>query len=99
MINKDKNKRVQLTLPHETAELLQSLSIRYNKSSSEVVKWALNVLASKKKHIFTIKYNECEESTNEVKETLKKIVKLQNDNDNMSWDEMLDDIDEANLKH
>lgn len=57
MIN-PKNKRVQVTLPGETAELLQSLSTRYNKSCSEIVKWAINVLAAKKAHNFVIKLRE-----------------------------------------
>lgn len=57
MIN-PKNKRVQVTLPGETAELLKSLSTRYNKTNSEIVKWAINVLASKKSHNFIIKLRE-----------------------------------------
>lgn len=64
MIN-PKNKRVQVTLPGETAELLESLSTRYNKSNSEIVKWAINVLAAKKSHNFIIKLRE---QKNEIKE-------------------------------
>lgn len=60
MIN-PKNKRVQVTLPGETAELLESLSIRYNKSNSEIVKWAINVLAAKKRHNIVIKLSEQQE--------------------------------------
>lgn len=66
MIN-PKNKRVQVTLPGETAELLESLSNRYNKSNSEIVKWAINVLASKKKHNFIIKLKEQENEKQEEK--------------------------------
>lgn len=62
MIN-PKNKRVQVTLPGETAELLESLSNRYNKSNSEIVKWAINVLASKKRHNIVLKLKEQEENT------------------------------------
>ena len=57
MIN-PKNKRVQVTLPGETVELLESLSNRYNKTFSEVVKWAINVLAAKKRHNIVIKLSE-----------------------------------------
>lgn len=57
MIN-PKNKRVQVTLPGETAELLESLSKRYSKSNSEIVKWAINVLAAKKRHNIIIKLSE-----------------------------------------
>lgn len=62
MIN-PKNKRVQVTLPGETAELLKSLSNRYNKSNSEIVKWAINVLASKKRHNIVLKLREQTENT------------------------------------
>lgn len=66
MIN-PKNKRVQVTLPNETAELLKSLSNRYNKSNSEIVKWAINVLAAKKSHNIVIKLREQKE---EIKEEI-----------------------------
>ena len=62
MIN-PKNKRVQVTLPGETAELLESLSNRYNKSNSEIVKWAINILAAKKHHNLLIKLREQEPSS------------------------------------
>lgn len=64
MIN-PKNKRVQVTLPGETAELLESLSIRYNKSFSEIVKWAINVLGAKKHHNIVIKLSEQQEQEQE----------------------------------
>ncbi len=63
MIN-PKNKRVQVTLPGETAELLESLSNRYNKSNSEIVKWAINVLAAKKRHNIVIKLSEQQDKLN-----------------------------------
>lgn len=73
-----KNKRVQVTLPNETVELLKSLSKRYNKSSSDLVKWAINVLAAKKKHNLTIMLRENQEqelSYNEevTEENIKEI--------------------------
>lgn len=57
MIN-PKNKRVHITLNPESLELLNSLSKRYSKSNSEIVKWALNVLAAKKNHNLLIKLRE-----------------------------------------
>lgn len=69
MIN-PKNKRVQVTLPGETAELLETLSNRYNKTNSEIVKWAINVLAAKKHHNIIIKYGEKQE--NQEKQTQKE---------------------------
>ena len=67
MIN-PKNKRVQVTLPGETAELLESLSNRYNKSNSEIVKWAINVLAAKKQHNLLIKLREQDNQDQEMSE-------------------------------
>ena len=57
MIN-PKNKRVMITLTEESTQLLNSLSTRYNKSKSEIIKWALNVLAAKKRHNLIIKLRE-----------------------------------------
>lgn len=67
MIN-PKNKRVQVTLPGETVELLESLSTRYNKSNSEIVKWAINVLASKKRHNLILHYGEQKDNSEEEKD-------------------------------
>lgn len=47
-------KRLEITLATEDIELLNSLSLRYNISKSNVIKQALKVLASKKKHIYTV---------------------------------------------
>ena len=71
MINPN-NKRVQVTLPGETAELLESLSKRYNKSNSEIVKWAINVLAAKKHHNIVIKYGEKQETKQEKKQEFQE---------------------------
>lgn len=57
MIN-PKNKRVMITLTEEDTQLLESLSTRYNKSKSEIIKWALNILAAKKRHNLLIKLRE-----------------------------------------
>lgn len=53
-----KNKRVMITLTEEATQLLESLSTRYNKSKSEIIKWSLNVLAAKKRHNLVIKLRE-----------------------------------------
>lgn len=81
MIN-PKNKRVQVTLPGETAELLKSLSNRYNKSNSEIVKWAINVLAAKKRHNIVIKLSEQQEQNNDdelTPEEEQHLIKLINE--------------------
>lgn len=69
-----------ITLTEEATQLLESLSNRYNKSKSEIIKWALNVLGAKKKHNLIIKLREqveeeqiyCDENDPEYKELLKK---------------------------
>ena len=71
MIN-PKNKRVQVTLPGETFELLESLSNRYNKSNSEIVKWAINVLAAKKSHNLIIKLREQNTNKDEEEEPISQ---------------------------
>lgn len=57
MINK-KNKRLEITLTQDEWELLNSLSIRFNINKSAVIKQALKVFASKRKHYLTISYKE-----------------------------------------
>ena len=57
MINA-KNKRVTITLDPISQELLITLAQRYNKSFSDIFKWALNCLAAKKNHNIIIKLKE-----------------------------------------
>lgn len=73
MIN-PKNKRVQITLPGETVELLESLSKRYNKTFSEIVKWAINVLGAKKRHNIVIKLSEQTKEQEEQEEPKDNIL-------------------------
>ena len=80
MIN-PKNKRVQVTLPGETVELLESLSNRYNKTNSEIVKWAINVLGAKKRHNIVIKLSEQnqkeqEEETEEDRKDFEELMEI-----------------------
>lgn len=60
MIN-PKNKRVTITLDPIAQELLNTLAQRYNKSFSDIFKWALNCLAAKKNHNIVIKLKEQQE--------------------------------------
>lgn len=62
MIN-PKNKRVSITLDPISQELLNTLSQRYNKSFTEIIKWSLNCLAAKKRHNLVIKLREQIETT------------------------------------
>lgn len=47
-------KRLEITLATEEIELLNSLSLRFNISKSNVIKQALKVFASKRKHCYSV---------------------------------------------
>lgn len=53
MVGKNK-KRLEITLTTEDLELLNSLSLRFNISKSNVIKQALKVFASKRKHCYSV---------------------------------------------
>lgn len=53
MVGKDK-KRLEITLATEDLELLNSLSLRFNISKSNVIKQALKVFAAKRKHCYSV---------------------------------------------
>lgn len=70
-----KNKRTEITLSPEDYELLLSLCLRFNCSKSEIVKQALYVLSSKKKHDLHLMFRESfnyEYLSNTDKEILSK---------------------------
>lgn len=52
-ISKNK-KRLEITLAAEDLELLNSLSLRFNISKSNVIRQALKVFASKKQHCYSV---------------------------------------------
>ena len=54
----DKNKRIEITLSKEDAELLNSLSLRFHITKSETIRQALKIFAAKRKHIYQIKITE-----------------------------------------
>lgn len=58
-----KNKRTEITLSPEDYELLLSLCLRFNCNKSEIVKQALYVLSSKKKHDLHLMFREAFESS------------------------------------
>ena len=57
----NKNKRLEITLTSEELDLLNSLSSRFNITKTQVIKQALKVFASKRKHYLTISYKEISE--------------------------------------
>lgn len=57
-----KNKKIQIRLDQDTAELLNSLSLRFNDSKTGIIIKALKCLAAKNNHIMTVRYRESIES-------------------------------------
>lgn len=78
-------KRLEITLANDEYALLESLSSRFNISKSSVIKQALKVFASKRKHGWTTWIQEA----NSSKTTAKP---QQNDDDKETWDEIMNDL-------
>lgn len=56
MINKN-NKNFQITLDPESAEILETLAVRFKTSKSIIIRNALKVYASKKTHFIKVAYS------------------------------------------
>lgn len=89
MINKVKNKRLEITLSKEDVTLLDSLSNRFNISKSETIRQALKIFAAKRKHIITLYYKESTE-----KGTQEEVNQITQEEDK-NWDKMLDELDKS----
>lgn len=74
MVGKNK-KRLEITLTAEDLELLNSLSLRFNISKSNVIRQALKILASKKKHIYTVALYESKDKDEEITEEMIQLAK------------------------
>lgn len=74
MVGKNK-KRLEITLTTEDLELLNSLSLRFNISKSNVIKQALKILASKKKHIYTVALYDNKAKDEEITEEMIQLAK------------------------
>ena len=72
-INKN-NKNFQITLDPESAELLESLAVRFKTSKSIVIRNALKVYSSKKNHFIKINYSTLQEvEQTELKPSSEKV--------------------------
>lgn len=77
-INKN-NKNFQITLDPESAELLESLAVRFKTSKSIVIRNALKVYASKKVHYIRMSYSTLlEVEQTEQKPSSKKVIESEN---------------------
>lgn len=89
----NKNKRLEITLTLDEMTLLESLSVRFNISKSSVIKQALKVFASKRKHYLTLSYREVNVSEEPNKGA---VIREKEDNKNdtelkKKWDKLFDD--------
>lgn len=90
MINKNKNKRLEITLSKEDVTLLDSLSNRFNISKSETIRQALKIFAAKRKHIITLYYKESTEKVTEDDEGNRPLTPEENE----EWDKRLEELDQ-----
>lgn len=69
MVGKNK-KRLEISLSLEDAELLNSLSLRFNITKSDVIRQSLKVFAAKRKHLYQVRISEAkkyiEPKSNEI---------------------------------
>lgn len=76
-INKN-NKNFQITLDPESAELLESLAVRFKTSKSIIIRNALKVYASKKVHFIRMTYSTLlEVEQTEQKPSSKKVIEIE----------------------
>ncbi len=93
MINKN-NKNFQITLDPESAQLLESLAVRFKTSKSIIIRNALKVYAAKKNHHIKLSYS----TLQEVEQTELKSSNIQSqqpmtEEDEKQWEHFLNEID------
>lgn len=94
MINKN-NKNFQITLDPESAQLLESLAVRFNTSKSIIIRNALKVYAGKKNHLIKLSYSTLQEV--EQTELKPRQEKSTNPNWEKDYDRIMEDLSDPNL--
>ena len=96
MINKN-NKNFQITLDPESAELLESLAVRFKTSKSIVIRNALKVYASKKVHFIRMSFSTLlEVEQTEQKPSSKKVI--ENEEPKLDWDQIQKELQSTEPK-
>ena len=91
MINKN-NKNFQITLDPESANILESLAVRFKTSKSIVIRNALKVYSSKKNHFIKVSYSTLQEvEQTELKPSSKKVIDQEVSDE--EWNNMLTELD------
>lgn len=89
MINKN-NKNFQITLDPESANILETLAIRFKTSKSIIIRNALKVYAARKTHNIKLVYSTfLEVEQTEPKPSSKKVIEPQSNDNDMTWDELM----------
>lgn len=88
MIGQNK-KRLEITLANDEYALLESLSSRFNISKTNIIKQALKVFASKRKHGWTTWIQEATK-----KQDTNKKEDWEQEAENKTWDELMEDINQ-----
>ena len=87
MINKEKNKIIQVTIPKPTISKLEELAQRFNESKSIIIKNAINVYYSKKNKQFNYYLNKNIDNNQYTK------IETKLEENQPSWDELLKEIE------
>ena len=92
-INKN-NKNFQITLDPESAQLLESLAVRFKTSKSIIIRNALKVYAAKKNHHIKMSYSTLQKvEQTELKSSGIQGQKPMSPEDEKRWDKFLNDLD------
>ena len=96
MINKN-NKNFQITLDPESAQLLESLAVRFKTSKSIIIRNALKVYAAKKNHHIKLSYSTLQEvEQTELKSSGIQAQQPMSPEDEKQWDKFLNELDKFN---
>lgn len=92
MINKN-NKNFQITLDPESAQLLESLAVRFKTSKSIIIRNTLKVYAAKKSHSIKINYSTLHEvEQTELKSSEIKVIEQENPNWENDYNRIMNDL-------
>ena len=96
MINKN-NKNFQITLDPESAQILESLAVRFKTSKSIIIRNALKVYAGHKKHYIKLNYSTLQEvEQTELKSSSIQAQKPMTEEDDKQWNNFLNELDNFN---
>lgn len=91
-INKN-NKNFQITLDPESANILETLAVRFKTSKSIIIRNALKVYAGKKAHTIRTTYSTLlEVEQTEQNTSSKKVIETDDPDWSKNWDKILEEL-------